>query len=459
MFNSHSNFIKKDLSTFRSPSLSLVKFIFIPFSLLLFGISVFIGGVYISIFCFSIFTLAVIFTFNKGVISDPRMLITGFLFIYSCWYPLRVSLTGFSLLEIDYVLLKSSVNLSFLGTITFVLVTNTLINENQNIQRKKLFTKISREAIFQFSEKILFFSLLTVVALSLFYVILSGAERTLDIVGPIVQIGHFSVLLLILLTALRMSKIKEKFYFDKLVIAFLVLSILFVLVTGRREAAFRIILICIIIFFDKNERANSWIIVSLLVGAAILVPFTQAFKAVLLSGELALPSLGVRAVFSNEFISASRNLYSLMLFEVEHDVSFIFTDILRAFVPTILLPDLDLMSSTRWFNSVYRVEHGFDGEAGWGFGIIAQGYLIGGPIGIILLMSIYSSIVSGIYNIRFKNKYFYVFYLIFLITAIYCIRADLANLLSQSFKIAGLMLILVLTSHMLMKRKYFESLK
>ena len=143
-------------------------------------------------------------------------------------------------------------------------------------------------------------------------------------------------------------------------------------------------------------------------------------------------------LLSNEFISASRNFYSLLLYGVEHNIYFLFNDIIRAFTPSILLPSLDIQSTGSWFNKIYRVENDFYGTSGWGFSIIGTGYLVGGWWGIILITSIYSFVLSILYNMRIKSVYWYVFYLLAFTTAIYVIRGDMANFLSQVFKIGGL---------------------
>lgn len=428
------------------------KFLFLPYSIILLILSIAFGGVLTSVTLFGLFVFSVIVVFNKGTLSDPRMLFVGFLFLYSTFYPLRVALTGFSVLEINQGLLKQSVNYSFLGSIVFVNVANVLIREKSVTFSLKRFSGLRQNDSLYLSEKLLFVLFSAVVMYMLLYVLMSGAETKLEISGTIVRIGHFALLIMITIVALRIGRLQKHFYKDKLILGFLFTLILYLLITGERDSVFRVVLICIVIFFDKNRKAGPFIIFGLLISAAILVPFSQAFKAVLLSGQLSIPNLGMSAILSNEFISASRNLYSVILFEAEQTVEYFFTDLLRAFVPSILLPDLNLQSSTQWFNSTFRVEHGFHGSAGWGFGIIANGYIIGGVPGVIFIMAIYSSIMCVFFNARTRSIYWYIFYVLMLVTSIYCIRADLANFLSQSFKVTGAFIILLIFAHFIMKK-------
>lgn len=442
---------KSGIATAKVP-LVAIKFLFVPYSVILLILSVAIGGVLTSVALFAVFTLSVIVLFNRGTLSDPRMLFIGFLFLYSTFYPLRVALTGYSLLEINLEILKQSVNYSFLGAIVFVNVANLLIKESSVTFSLKQFNGLKNGTISFLSEKLLFILLSFFVVFTLIYVLMSGAETKLDIGGPIVQIGHFALLIMITIIALRIGRLEKQFYRDKLVLGFFLFLIMYLLITGQRDAVFRVALICIVIFFDKNKKSGPILVFALLMSAAIIVPVSQAFKAVLLSGELDIINLSARSILSNEFISASRNLYSVILFEAEHKVEYLFTDIGRAFIPSILLPGLHLESSTQWFNHTFRVGHGFDGSSGWGFGIIAHGYIIGGGLGIIFIMTIYSSILCYFYNARIKSIYWYVFYIMMLLTAIYCIRADLANFLSQSFKVTGTFLFLLVFSHFVMRK-------
>lgn len=449
-------FAKTKESTVKIP-LVAIKFLFLPYSVLLFILSVSFGGVLTTVTLFALFTLSVIVFFNRGTLSDPRMLFVGFLFLYSTFYPLRVVLTGYSLLEINLEILKQSVNYSFLGAIVFVNVANFLIKERKVTIRLERFNRLQKQSNSLFSENLLFILLSFLVVYMLLQVLRSGAETKLEIGGPIVQIGYFSVLTMITIISLRIGRLQKPFFRDGLVLGFLIFLIIYLLITGERDTVFRIVLICIVIYFDQNKKAGPFIICALLVSSAIIVPVSQAFKAVLLSGDLNIPDLGLRSVLSNEFISASRNLYSVMLFEAEQTVEHLFTDVVRAFIPTSLLPDTDFVSSNRWFNSIFRVQHGFDGSAGWGFGIIAQGYIIGGGLGIVFIMTIYSSIISLFFNARTKSIYWYIFYILMLATSIYCIRADLANFLSQSFKVTGTFFLLIIFSHYVMRKDMHEN--
>lgn len=75
--------------------------------------------------------------------------------------------------------------------------------------------------------------------------------------------------------------------------------------------------------------------------------------------------------------------------------------------------------------------------------MVAEGLLFGGVAGILVAMSLVAVVLVGFYRWRNRSEYWYVFYLLALSSAIYCIRADLANLLSMTFKIGGSAVLLV----------------
>lgn len=84
--------------------------------------------------------------------------------------------------------------------------------------------------------------------------------------------------------------------------------------------------------------------------------------------------------------------------------------------------------------------------------MIGTGYLVGGWWGIILITSIFSFVLSILYNMRIKSIYWYVFYLLAFTTAIYVIRGDMANFLLQVFKIGCLSVLILYIAHQFLKK-------
>lgn len=155
---------------------------------------------------------------------------------------------------------------------------------------------------------------------------------------------------------IRAIRLKSNFLLDYKLIFFVFLCLFYMLLTGERDIFFRIGFILLIIYFDKKQNATflkALLIISL---SVLIIPISQGFKVVLLSGTININKNGLE-LLSNEFISASRNFYSLLLYGVEHNIYFLLNDIVRAFTPTILLPSIDIQSTGSWFNKIYRVEN------------------------------------------------------------------------------------------------------
>ena len=439
-------FAKKHLSW---PATQLVLFLY---SLLFLGLSYLLPGVVISVVLIFVYYLTILIVLKIDDLSDYRVLWPGFFVIYSTFYPLQVIVTGFgySKFENNQELLKDSVNYAFIGLITFIVIVNFLIEMQKNKAYSNLLVKSN--CSFYLSEKLLLLIVVPIIVYVLVSILGSGATRKLDIDNVSNTVGYFAAIVVIGLFTLKIGRIKVPFFCNGTSLCFLLLFTIYMLVTGERAIFIRGVLVGLIFFCNSNNLVRWQMVICILIATVVVVPFLQSFKSVLLSGTLNLQQISIELILSNEFISASRNFYSVLLYGVNHSYAFLYNDIIRAVVPKFLIPSLDIASTGLWFHLVYRVEHRFHGTSGWGFGIIAHGYLIDGIFGIILVMSIMAVIVTIIYNNRGRSEYFYLFHISTLLTSIYCIRADMANFLSQVFKIGGMMVLLLMITHKLLLR-------
>src|SRR5690606_6802549 len=115
-------------------------------------------------------------------------------------------------------------------------------------------------------------------------------------------------------------------------------------------------------------------------------------------------------------------------------------DIQRALTPLV---NTGSISTTEWFNSIYRPSVSLEGTSGWGLGIIAQGYILADAWGVVILSAALALILSFFYRARNRSVYYLVFYILLLTVAIYTIRADVANFIAQGLKIGGLSVLLL----------------
>lgn len=428
------------------------QFLSYSFAVFLYIFSLYINNLLLSTIVFYFFIITVIgFNAKKGI-ADPRVLLLGFMAIYFSFFPLRAYFFGTGILPYEEEKLKLLIQYQFFAVIVFVLMINLFVDEERISHRSDLFENSKKAHL---SENLLLLIIVPIILISSVEVFSSGvtSKRELKDAGLILKrITDFVVILFISLAALRAARVRY-WYSDPFLLFFIAISLFYVLLTGERDVLFRIVLIFLIISFDKKGGISLLTVLSLLILSVLIVPISQQFKGVVLTGELAFNRVGLDLILHNEFVSSSRNFYSLLVHGVDQSFNFLTNDIIRAFTPTIFLDDPNIVSAGSWFNNEYRVEHGFHGTSGWGFSIVGFGYLISGYSGIALIMTIYAFTLTFFYNRKNESVYLYVFYLLLYVTAIYVLRADLANFLSQSFKINGILMLVIFISHWLLKKR------
>lgn len=397
------------------------------------------------------YSVFICFLCSGRSILDPRSLFLIMLTVYSVWFPLQVIIFGYEgPLKLNLDILLESIRLQVFGIVVFVLICTTLINEDKVYKLKSgLFRGLALGGKELLSEKIVYWPILFVILISLLATMAGGYTSKREILdsGSVFKVvGELSFYVLLVIVTLHTLRSGRKLVtYKSLIVIFVGLG--YFLLLGERDIFFRVSILAVLILVDRKNIPVFLSALFIVFLAIIIVPLSQEFKAVFLSGDISVTKQGLDLVFSNEFISAGRNVYSLMYYGVDHSLSFLFNDVQRAFIPSILMPETDIQSTGAWFDSVYRVTHNFSGTAGWGFTIIGQGYLIAGYWGVFIVMSIIAMVISLLYKRCYKSEYWYVFYLIALTTYIYIIRADFANLLSQVFKIGGLSVLGVYFAH------------
>lgn len=404
------------------------------------------------------YSLLISLLFSRISILDPRSLFVIMLAIYSTWFPLQVVIFGYEgPLTIDSSALLATIRLQMFGIVVFVLVCTAIINERKvAVSRGLFFYGLSAARVELPSEKVIFWPVLLFVLFAMIVTAGGGYTTKREILDAgsalknIAELFFYFLLVIVMLSSLRGG---GRLVTYKAVLVF-ALGLGYFLLLGERDVFFRIAVLMFLLFVEKKNIPAFLSVLFVVSVAVVVTPVSQGFKAFFLSGDTGFAGLDLRLIFSNEFISASRNLYSLVYYGVDHSFSFLINDVLRAFVPSAFISAIGIQSTGSWFDTIYRLENGFQGTSGWGFTIIGQGYLVSGCFGIFFVMTVIATIVSLLYRLAYKGQYYYVFYLLALTTYIYIIRADLANLLSQVFKIGGLAVIGVYIAHC-----FFNNLK
>ena len=396
---------------------------------------------------FYIYSFVIVYFYSGRSILDPRVIIVSFLTIYSTFFAVRVGFTGDSLLPLDYEILARSLQYQFLSLFVFVTIINIIIDDKKKLNERIYPVKSL------FSEKLIFILTIPFALLAIYSIYKSGVSSKAEILSGtsrvVMALFLFSSYLSTSIMVLRSLRLKGRMAFDGVLFFYIFFCFYIMILAGERDIFFRIAFIIGLLYFDCKKFNTFRYVLIILFLVVFIVPFSQALKAILLVGHFELKKVGFSFLFGNEFISSGRNFYSLLFYGVNHDLSYFFCDIVRAFLPSIFLPGFQVESVGSWFHNVYRVEHGFSGSSGWGFTLAGEGYLIASSFGILLIMALYSIVIGVSYNMRSKSVYWYVFYLLTLSTSVYVIRADLANFLSQVFKIGGLSIFIIYFFHIL----------
>lgn len=389
-----------------------------------------------------LYSFLCIWLYNRNSFVDPRAVFPPFFSFYYTWYALSISLGRQPrLFSIDEVLLHESVVFSYFCLLVFINCTNLifiLLNSETKLNfHMRTFFKPS-----QFSELCIMTFCFLISILSSIILLRSGVSSKNEAtqLGGFFGIAYLFTFFLSIGVMIRVYRLSHiNFFKDPLIFGFVLYSILYMTITGERDIIFRFFVVSLFIIGYKFKRLDFYKVLLLLVSIAIIVPMSQLAKSILLSG----PNLLIftpESILGNEFVSAGRNLYTLFYFSVENNPLTMLTDLVRAFAPSSICDIFSITSTNVWFNSVFRFEHNFSGSAGWGFGLVPQAYLMGGYLGGFIYFSVLSFIVSLVFLKINKNEYWAVLYFISMASLIYCLRADLSNYLSQSFKVGGILI-------------------
>lgn len=404
---------------------------------------------------FSTFTVITVAASNDRCFTSPTALFALFYYPYSTWYAYN-RLVG----DIAYTheSLLVSLQLAYVGLFAFVLAGAAVA------AIAVLLTRLRRSPLLPRMHGTpmragMALNLMTLVTMGLVLLgvveaMLSGATSKRELVDAASPLQQVTALMAVVLAACVVLSVRlrgqslqaqGRSTLDALLQWRVVLPfgtlLLAMLATGERDYLFRFGFCVLAAYASVTRRVGAWMLFALIVGLALILPVTQALKALLLPGSTQALAYSVEAVFGGEFLASSRNTYMMVDFGVHHDTGFLLGDVARGLLPFGGADAYE--SSGSWYNRVFRVEHGFAGTSGWGFGLVPLGLLVGGTAGVATVLAGVSIALHAIYFLRGRSEWWMTFYILALSATIYCIRADLANFLSQVFKIAGLAVIVL----------------
>lgn len=395
------------------------------------------GSVAVSLALFSVFSVATIAAANRlKNFLHPLVAFPLFYYPYSTWHAYYSLINGTG--ELNY--LSDSILYAYFGLLVFQVVGTLSLAWAREIRVRPAITH-RRESLV---EKMLMWVGLVVVAVSLRSIAGGGFASKRDILdAQPTLLPVMSFTLWVLTVAVLLTVVRWRFggvRLDRMALAIGGLTVLVYLMVGERDFLFRMSACLLFLFADEKRKMHVPALLGVLAAVAVAIPWGQQFKALFLASSGGDAPGGLDLLLG-EFYAASRNLYVMVSRGYEPSWSFLWNDLLRGVLP--FSSEMGFMNSVAWFHNVYRYEEGIEGSSGWGFHLVAEGLLFGGVAGILVAMSLVAVVLVGFYRWRNRSEYWYVFYLLALSSAIYCIRADLANLLSMTFKIGGSAVLLV----------------
>lgn len=363
----------------------------------------------------------------------PAVWFSVFLFLYSVNYPLFLLTYGEPHTESSLIL-----PLSFLALTGFLL--------GQVMTSKKPITApaipLSAGAL-----RTIILALLPICIALILLVFALGSDSKREFIDTTRQLGiaplfifFHMITVAYIVYALRLSQtsgagrgLRHSFF---TMLGIIVLGMLFlnIGVTGERDLFLRagLLVYLSLMALGRGPTYRFWHFILIGFAGVYLVNVLQGLKGVLLDSGSDAVIGQIQSVFWNEFASAGRNLDYLLSKNIEplYGDTYVWA-VMRYF--DFLFPDA--MSATQWYNSILRNDFGDGGTSGWGFSLVAEAYLNFGSVGIFVVFFLIGLLTAALYRGARRSAFGFLFYLLFVPTLIYVLRADVGNLLALAFKI------------------------
>lgn len=401
-----------------------------------------------SIFSFAAVSCAMIVIENsRHNLLNPAVGFTLFYLPYVLWYPIYCLLAGTGNQEV----LISSIVYAQIGLLAYYVAYLLVIGRAESRRPEAAKGRRGRSFI---GEILLARVCFVIMILGWTEALTSGYAGKTDLRASAGIFLTLSVYAVWILTATYIVYLirstLESSTSGKVLLAYMATFLLDMAITGERDSIFRSVICTLFVIYHRRRNAGPATLVFIFLAAAFILPISQDLKLFLLAESISLREFSLEHIFISEYSAPARNVYMLLQHGYEQSWSFFFSDLTRALLP-VATGDLN-QSAGAWYNNVYRERHGFHGTSGWGFSLVAEGILIGGALGVIVLFLIMGVVLTKFYQLRELSEYRLAFYVLSLSTAIYCIRADFANLLSQTIKLGGGAVIVVYLAGELARR-------
>lgn len=270
--------------------------------------------------------------------------------------------------------------------------------------------------------------------LLILYVLNMGVTTKRDFLDNIGSLGGVFVVfsLLPVIYCIKIIKNKKIDFSDPFLYFTLIILFTAFGVTGERDYFFRFFLFIFLIYFTYTKYYVTYLVLVVFL-VFLLMPITQLAKGYLISDGSGLDyTFDWKEVFFGEFFSSGRNLHYIL----EKNSSYYYGETIiwdiKRFL-NFIFPDQ--MSTGYWFNEIFRVQNGNYSNSGWGFSLVAEGYMNLSIIGVFILYFFIGWMTFLIYRLAGRSIYYFIYYLMYVVVVIYITRADFANYLSLTFKV------------------------
>lgn len=197
--------------------------------------------------------------------------------------------------------------------------------------------------------------------------------------------------------------------------------------TGERDHLFRLLLMIGLFVYAAYFRyrvLHVWLATAALF---VVLPISHAAKAFMLADSPSIVGIG-RSLEGSDFASAGFVFNYVLMRRVD----WLGGQSLLDAVKRVFFIEPEAASATAWLHNDIRQSYGDEGASGWGFSLVAEGYVNFGSIGPAIVLGLVAIMASMIYRRAKLSTLTLLYYLLFAGSAIYAIRADMANLLVQT---------------------------
>jgi oligosaccharide repeat unit polymerase len=384
---------------------------------------------------------------SYGVLH-PLSWFSLFFYLYTVSYPMYVVTVGGYYANLDFV-----IPISFLAYLSFSAAVLLLSPRTFDVP----YISLNRHALAWMAWIGLVLCLLFV-----FYAISLGVESKRQFLDAIKLAGLEQVFIVFLFVTLLFAvRVAVQFQvnrnenawsaiFDRLGVSVFLVFLAAFGVTGERDYVFRLVLLLVVVVFSYRYAYKYYYLLFAVFALVLILPFSQAAKGYFVSDSVAYAGYQEGDIFNTEFASAGRNIHYVIARGIDDYGGATFIgDVKRYF--SFIYPEQQ--STTAWFNDYIRNSFGEGGTSGWGFSLVAEGYVNFGWYGPAVLFFFLGVVTALVYRVARLKDYGFIFYLLYIPTLIYVLRADLSNLLSLAFKVNfALVLLMYLGNRLLTVR-------